>query len=188
PFKSIKLVYTYKSYSYSTLKIWGSIMNINKLFIHTLLISTIIFCLPFTTYAQDTFDPYDLFKGSSQENKTVSEDNNLDSIKEENIHDRRIIIKLKAGHTFDVNQFDVQPVNDENQLDMDNVMIVKVPHTYNFEKKRHEIENSSDVIYAEPDIISKASHLPSQQILKNQWYLNQIAMPKAWKVNEGSKD
>src|SRR5699024_2606311 len=97
--------------------IWGSIMNINKYLIHTLLISITIFCLPFTAYAQDTFDPYDLFKGNSQENKTVSEVNDLDSINEENIHDRRIIIKLKAGHTFDVNQFDVQPVNDENQLD-----------------------------------------------------------------------
>src|SRR5690625_489703 len=163
-------------------------MNINKYLIHTLLISTIIFCLPFTTYAQDTFDPYDLFKGHSQENKIVSEDNNLNSIKEESVHDRRIIIKLKAGHTFDVNQFDVQPVNDENHLDMDNMMIVKVPHTYNFDKKRHEIENSPDVIYAEADIISKASYLPSPQVLKNQWYLNQIGMPKAWKINEGSKD
>jgi len=163
-------------------------MNINKYLINTLLLSITIFCLPFTAYAQDTFDPYDLFKGNSQENKTISDFNNSNTVNEESIHDRRIIIKLKDDHAFDVNHFNVQPVDDENQLGMDNMMIVTVPYPYNFEKIRHDIEKSSDVLYAEADTMSKASFVPSQQILKNQWYLNQIAMPKAWKVNEGNKD
>src|SRR5699024_8412367 len=169
-------------------KIWGSIMNINKYLINILLISITIFCLPFTAYAQDTFDPYDLFKGNSQENKTIYDFNNLDTVNEESIHDRRIIIKLKVNHILDFDKFNVQPVDDVYQLGIADMMIVTVPHTYNFDKTLHTIEKSPDVLYAEADIISKASYIPSEQILKNQWYLNQITMPKAWKVNEGNKD
>src|SRR5699024_4047025 len=130
----------------------------------------------------------DLFKGNSKESKTISDFNNLDTVNEESIHDRRIIIKLNDNHTFDDDQFNIKPLDVVNQLSIYDIMIVTVPYTYYSDTKHHPIEKSPDVLYAKADIISKASYIPSEQILKNQWYLNQITMPKAWKVNEGNKD
>lgn len=164
-------------------------MNIkHHLKVNIVLIFITLFIFPFNVHAEAEYDPYTLFKGNFPEDKTIYNVSQFEIDDKKEIYDRRMIIKLNEDHSFDAKSFGLQLLENKTQLEKENIIIVKVPDVFNFEKKQAEIEDNPNVIYAEADVVSTSSFIPSQEILKKQWYLNQIEMLEAWKMNKGSKD
>src|SRR5699024_8044277 len=105
----------------------------------------------------------------------------------EDINDRRIIMKLSDINAFEASAFEVDIV-EENILEKEKILIVRVPKHIDFTKKLDELRQSNLVLFAEPDYKVESSFVPSQTILNNQWYLQKINTLDAWDVYQGSKD
>ncbi|MCG7981593.1 MAG: S8 family serine peptidase [Candidatus Thiodiazotropha lotti] len=64
-------------------------------------------------------------------------------------------------------------MDSEAQLKLDTIMAIK------------ELNQRSDVVYAQPNYIYQASAIPNDEYYNLQWHYNQINLPQAWDITTG---
>src|SRR5699024_11430178 len=97
----------------------------------------------------------------------------------EDINDRRIIMKLSDINAFEASAFEVDIV-EENILEKEKILIVRVPKHIDFTKKLDELRQSNLVLFAEPDYKVESSFVHFQPILITHCYLRNINIFNNW--------
>jgi serine protease len=100
-----------------------------------------------------------------------------------------ILVDFEDGLTLD----EADAIGESMGLDFDSVAesvnpisLFKAITSYDSLKKLlTRLKSMDEVEYAEPDITYQAYAFPNDPLYKNQWHLDQINMPKAWKKATG---
>lgn len=101
------------------------------------------------------------------------------------VNDRRIIVQLKDNTQLTGNYpIDLQETS--HVLKRANYQVVKVNEGNDYQGVLNKIQLDKNVVFAEPDYIKTITHVPSDPLYTNQWYLPNIKMPQAWDIYRGS--
>lgn len=111
------------------------------------------------------------------------------SIQDE-IYERRIIVKTAPDFTFDPASFNVMLVEGMPHLRKNDLFVVQLPEEVSYDAKLKELKDEQGILNAEPDYIVEdaAAAVTKDPLSKDQWYLSKIQLSKAWTINKGSAD
>lgn len=125
------------------------------------------------------------YKKSDGERSLAKSDGGI-ALKE--VNDRRILVKVIEGKNFSATNLGVTLLSTNTVMKEHNYVLVRIPEVDDFSEKLKEIKEDPSVAFAEPDYIRENSYVPADPGFKDQWYLNQIDMSKAWEVEKGSTE
>jgi len=102
-----------------------------------------------------------------------------------NIKNRKIMVKLKDGKSFDGESLGIKKTTVPKSLQKRNIIVVKVPSDKDFSEILAKLQKDPNVLDAEPVYTKKLKELPQDPYMREQWYLNKIHMPEAWALGFG---
>lgn len=104
------------------------------------------------------------------------------------VNNRQIIIKWAEGKTFNASKFGLISLPVSAMLKKENIYLVKVPESLNYQKMLQRLKQQPEQVSVEPDYLTMSSYVPSDSGFSKQGYLRLLHLPEAWDITKGSAD